>query len=91
MSEAKMGELETKMEKEQFMAESLVTPDEADAAAKAHMESNMKRFEGLTGDDEEGLAREMEQWAEGRSPNEQAAAKKYADGLRDGSIKMGWW
>ena len=88
-AEAEMKSLEDRQQKAQFMAESYVSPEDARVQTKAYMDSIMSDFESLLDDNEDGLAAAMEKYGEGKSPAVANEAQRLADGLRDGTVKMG--
>lgn len=76
--------LDTKLEKQQFMAEKYVSPAEAQQNVEAFIKSVEKQYSSVLGDDEAGLADELERYANRKdiSETEREYALEQANKLR---------
>jgi len=55
--------IDTRLEKQQFMAEKYVSPAEAQQSVESFIEGIESQYRGVFGDDEEGIAKELERYA----------------------------
>lgn len=90
LADAKLQSIETKFDKEQFLADSHVTAEEADDQISKYIDSIQSDYESFWDDDEEGLAQALESYAKGKSDNVYVSAMQAASDIRSGKRKIGW-